>query len=154
MYKDVTCPHCGKTFETYCNPVPTVDMLIYQQGKGVVLIKRKNPPYGWALPGGFVDCGETVEQAVVREMKEETDFDVTIQGMLGVYSDPKRDPRMHTMSVVFIGSTEDPDALCAGDDAGEARFFQRGKLPESIAFDHATILQDFWRWLDARGGVV
>lgn len=146
MMKETQCPHCGKRFEQYCNPVPTVDVVVYTPQRGIVLVERRNPPLGWALPGGFVDCGETVEQAAVRELAEETGLAVQLTGMLGVYSDPARDPRMHTLSVTFVGTTTDPDALQAGDDAGDARFFPLDALPE-LAFDHAKIVSDFAQWL-------
>jgi 8-oxo-dGTP diphosphatase len=124
------------------NPYPTVDVVIFDPSRGVVLIERKNPPHGWALPGGFVDYGETVETAAVREAKEETGLDVVLTGLLGVYSDPDRDPRMHTMSVVFTGHAARPEAAKAGDDAGNLRFFALDDLPD-LAFDHAKILDDF-----------
>ncbi len=139
------CPHCGKEVGVYRNPTPTVDVVIRMEsesGPGVVLIKRANPPYGWALPGGFVDYGESCERAAVREMKEETGLDVTLTGLLGVYSDPDRDPRQHTMSVVYTGDPADPDALLAGDDAAEVRVFPLGQWPQ-LAFDHAKILDDY-----------
>lgn len=141
------CPHCGKEVGVYRNPTPTVDVVILMPtpaGEGIVLIERSNPPYGWALPGGFVDYGETCEQAAVREMKEETGLDVALTGLLGVYSDPDRDPRQHTMSVVYTGTPENPDALQAGDDAAKARVFPLGEWPE-LVFDHAKILADFLR---------
>ncbi|MBG0790427.1 MAG: NUDIX hydrolase [Desulfovibrionaceae bacterium] len=139
------CPHCGKEVGVYRNPTPTVDVVIvmpHGDGEGVVLVRRANPPLGWALPGGFVDYGETCERAAVREMKEETGLDVTLTGLLGVYSDPDRDPRQHTMSVVYTGVPKDPNALKAGDDAAEVRVFPMGRWPEPV-FDHAVILSDF-----------
>lgn len=145
MVHERPCPHCGETIELYRNPTPTVDVVILMptpQGEGVVLIERANPPHGWALPGGFVDYGETCEQAAVREMKEETGLDVTLTGLLGVYSDPKRDPRQHTMSVVYTGVPKNPDALKAGDDAAKAQVFPLGEWPK-LVFDHAAILDDF-----------
>jgi len=145
MVHERPCPHCGERIELYRNPTPTVDVVILMriaEGEGVVLIERANPPYGWALPGGFVDYGETCEQAAVREMKEETGLDVMLTGLLGVYSDPKRDPRQHTMSVVYTGIPDNPEALKAGDDAARARVFPLGEWPE-LAFDHAAILDDF-----------
>lgn len=145
MVKVRPCPHCGGEIEIYRNPTPTVDVVILvdtPDGEGVVLIERSNPPLGWALPGGFVDYGETCEQAAVREMKEETGLDVTLTGLLGVYSDPARDPRQHTMSVVYTGLPVDPSALAAGDDAARAEIFPLGKWPD-LAFDHAEILADF-----------
>lgn len=127
---------------THRNPTPTVDVVI-ELGGGVVLVERKNPPHGWALPGGFVDEGETVEAAAVREAKEETGLDVTLTGLLHVYSDPARDPRMHTLSVVFLGTAEgEPEG---GDDAAEARVFSLDGLP-ALAFDHARILSDYQRF--------
>ncbi len=146
MGKVRACPHCGGEIEVYRNPAPTVDVVIVtalpEGGEGVVLIERSNPPLGWALPGGFIDYGETCEQAAVREMKEETGLDVRLTGLLGVYSDPDRDPRRHTMSVVYTGEPEDPARLKAGDDAAGAKVFPLGEWPE-LAFDHARILADF-----------
>lgn len=141
------CPHCGGDIVMYRNPTPTVDVVILVPGgvdgeDGVVLIERLNPPHGWALPGGFVDVGETCEQAAVREAKEETGLDVILTGLLGVYSDPQRDPRQHTMSVVYEGFARNPEALCAGDDAGKAAIYPLGKWPDT-AFDHAEILNDY-----------
>lgn len=141
------CPHCGEDIIKYKNPTPTVDVVIYvpggtPDGDGVVLIERLNPPYGWALPGGFIDEGETCEHAAVREMKEETGLDVVLTGLLGVYSDPKRDPRQHTMSAVYTGVARDISLLEAGDDAGQAKIFPLGKWPE-LVFDHGDILNDF-----------
>lgn len=147
MQASKPCPHCGKDIVSYCNPTPTVDVVILVPGgadgeDGVVLIERLNPPHGWALPGGFIDEGETCEQAAVREMREETGLDVILTGLLGVYSDPARDPRQHTMSVVYTGMVRDISALQAGDDAGKARIFPLSRCPET-AFDHGLILADF-----------
>ena len=136
-----TCPHCGQEFEEWRNPIPTVDVIIEFE-KGVLLIKRKNPPYGWAIPGGFVDVGETVEDAAIREAREETSLDITLKRQFHTYSDPKRDPRHHTISTVFIAkATGTPKAA---DDATEIDIFTSENLPESIAFDHKHILQDFF----------
>ena len=143
MQKHTPCPHCGGLITAYCNPTPTVDVVIYAPARGVVLIERANPPHGYALPGGFIDEGETAEAAAVREMREETSLDVTLDGLLGVYSHPKRDPRMHTMSVVFVGHAANPDALRAGDDARKASFYALDAVPSPLAFDHAQILEDF-----------
>ena len=138
-----TCPHCGGSLKTYRNPLPTVDVVIHVPGKGVVLIKRRNEPLGWALPGGFVDYGETVERAAVREALEETGLVVQLTGLLGVYSDPARDPRRHTLSVVYMAQPEDISALQAGDDAGEAAVFPLDALPRPVVFDHDRILEDY-----------
>jgi ADP-ribose pyrophosphatase YjhB (NUDIX family) len=124
------------------NPVPTVDIIIEVEG-GIVLIERKNPPHGWAIPGGFVDYGETVEAAAVREAKEETGLDVTLTHLLGVYSDPSRDPRLHTISTVFVGAADGQPV--ADDDAADAGVFTAETLPEEIAFDHRDILSDYFR---------
>ena len=127
-------------------PLLTVDGVVVERG-AVLLIRRRNPPFAgqYALPGGFVDVGETVEAAVVREVREETGLDTAIECLLGVYSDPKRDPRGHTVSVTYLlrrlGGT-----LAGADDADDARFFPLDALPE-LAFDHAHILADARRVL-------
>lgn len=141
MKAELKCPHCGEIVETYRNPIPTVDIVIESEG-GIVLIQRKNPPYGWALPGGFVDYGESLEAAAVREAKEETSLDVELVSQLGAYSDPARDPRYHTISVVFIARAEGIPA--ASDDAAQVAVFDRASLPEILAFDHGKILQDYF----------
>ena len=124
----------------YRNPIPTVDILILKDEK-IVLIKRKNPPLGWAIPGGFVDEGEPVEHAAIREAKEETGLDVHLTSLFYVYSDPSRDPRQHTMSTVF---TAVADGCPKGDDDAEmAQYFPLDNLPSPIAFDHATIIADY-----------
>ncbi|MDL2306529.1 NUDIX hydrolase [Desulfovibrio sp. OttesenSCG-928-C06] len=136
------CPDCGHETDDARNPYPTVDILIYNGKRGVVLVKRKFPPLGWALPGGFVDYGESVERAAVREAMEETSLEVRLKGLVGVYSDPKRDPRKHTISTVFWADCADCDAIKGGDDAAEAMFFRLDELPP-LAFDHAAIISDF-----------
>ena len=128
----------------YRNPIPTVDIIIHQDGK-IVLIKRRNPPVGWALPGGFVDEGETVEAAAVREAKEETNLDVALLELLYVYSDPSRDPRKHTLSVVFTAERLEGETI-AMDDAEEAEWFSLEQLPDAIVFDHREIIEDFRRF--------
>ena len=129
----------------YRNPVPTVDIIIETESKGkrgVVLIRRKNPPHGWAIPGGFVDYGETLEDAALREAKEETSLDVELIRQFRTYSDPARDPRQHTISTVFIASaTGEPQGM---DDAAEARIFRFDEIPGDMAFDHRIILDDFF----------
>jgi len=127
----------------YRNPTPTVDILIEYQG-GIVLIERKRPPSGWAIPGGFVDEGETVEQAAIREAREETGLEVDLLELLYVYSDPRRDPRQHTMSTVFLATGS--GRLIAGDDAGDAMILASGVTLPPLVFDHSTILRDYFRW--------
>ena len=141
MKDKLLCPHCGKIVKAYRNPFPTVDIII-ELDEGIVLIKRKNPPYGWALPGGFVDYGESLETSAVREAKEETSLDVSLVAQLGAYSDPNRDPRMHTITVVFIAKAQGEPK--AADDASEVGVFQRDTLPENLAFDHDRILRDYF----------
>jgi 8-oxo-dGTP diphosphatase len=122
------------------NPAPTVDVVIALPGDRVVLVARRFPPLGWALPGGFVDEGETVEAAAVREAREETGLEVTLTDLLGVYSDPRRDARRHTMSTVYLGRAAGEPI--GGDDAAEARAFAWSGLPAPLCFDHAEILAD------------
>ncbi len=125
----------------YKNPALTVDGVLIEDGK-ILLIKRRNPPFQgrYALPGGFVEYGEMTEVAVVREVQEETGLKTEIVGLLGVYSDPERDPRGHTVSVVYF-LKKTGGGLKGGDDASEARFFPLNELPE-LAFDHRTIVED------------
>jgi ADP-ribose pyrophosphatase YjhB (NUDIX family) len=125
------------------HPVPTVDIII-ELTDGIVLIERKNPPAGWALPGGFVDAGETLEEAAAREAKEETSLDIKLLRQFHAYSDPKRDPRFHTITVVFIA--EAVGAPVAKDDAKSIGVFKEENLPAPIAFDHAKILADYFKW--------
>lgn len=132
--------------DTHRNPALTVDMII-ETPQGIVLIERKNPPYGLALPGGFVDYGETAEAAAKREALEETGLDIKLKGILGVYSDPSRDRRRHTASVVFI--TTATGAPQAGDDAKTVKIYSIDSLFMDIpdmAFDHATILRHYLEW--------
>ncbi len=123
-------------------PFLTVDGIITKD-KGVVLVKRSNPPLGWALPGGFVDYGESVEQAVVREIKEETNLQYLKPRQYKTYSNPNRDPRFHTVSVVFFGKSK--GELKADSDAAEAKIFSFQKLPKKMAFDHRSIIKDFFK---------
>ena len=111
-----------------------------------ILIRRKHPPVGWALPGGFVEVGETVEQAAEREAYEETGLRVRLDGLLGVYSDPDRDPRGHVVSVVFVGTGSGRPA--AADDAAAVGIFSIDRLPQPMAFDHARIVKDYGRDLE------
>ena len=126
-------------------PLLTVDVVIElpNDANRVILIERRNAPYGWALPGGFVDVGETVETAAVREAQEETGLDVVLKALLGVYSSPDRDPRGHSVSVTFVGEARGVPRC--GDDARDARAFDPEHLP-ALAFDHAEILRDFLCW--------
>ncbi len=123
-------------------PLLAVDVLVHLPGQGIVLIERRNPPLGWALPGGFVDLGESCETAARREMREETGLDVELTALFGVYSDPARDPRGHTVSAVYTAQALNPDQLQAGDDAAGVAVFPLGGLPP-LAFDHARIVQDY-----------
>jgi ADP-ribose pyrophosphatase YjhB (NUDIX family) len=128
----------------YKNPVPTVDIIIETDSAAIVLIQRKNEPHGWALPGGFVDYGESLESAAVREAKEETSLDVSLCSQLHTYSDPERDPRQHTISTVFVAVANGQPV--AGDDAAHAAVFKENDLPENIVFDHRQIIEDYYSW--------
>ncbi len=127
-------------------PFLAVDAIIqvFEEDKfrGIVLIQRKNPPYGWALPGGFVDYGESLEEAVVREIKEETGLDLLDIRQFHAYSSPQRDPRRHVVSVVFIGNAF--GLPVASDDAKDAKVYKLEELPwGELAFDHREILRDY-----------
>lgn len=135
------CPHCGEKLQIYKNPLPTVDIIIEVEG-GIVLIERQNPPFGWALPGGFVDYGESLEDAAQREALEETGLKVKLLGQLHTYSDPQRDQRFHSISTVFIATAKGSPQ--AGDDARRAKIFRREDLPP-LAFDHGKILDDYFQ---------
>ena len=128
------------------NPYPTVDIIIEiekEDGRqGIVLIKRKNPPLGWAIPGGFVDYGESLEQAAVREAKEETSLDIQLKNQMFTYSDPKRDPRKHTISTVFIAKASGKPI--AKDDAQDIGVFLKEEINFPLTFDHKKILSDYF----------
>ncbi len=141
--KNIRCPKCKEEIEVYQNPIPTVDIIIEIESRGIVLIKRKNPPYGWAIPGGFVDYGESLEEAAVREAKEETNLDVKLVRQFHTYSDPKRDPRHHSISTVYIAKAEGIPQ--AEDDALEIGIFIESNLPDQVAFDHRSILRDYFK---------
>ena len=135
-------PETGKPFR---NPFPTVDIIIELEDRKIVLIYRKNPPHGWAIPGGFVDYGETLEQAAIREAKEETSLDVELVGLLGCYSDPNRDPRFHTVTTVFVAKAKGEPR--GQDDAKVAKAFKINEIPwNELVFDHAKILKDYLKW--------
>ena len=128
----------------YKNPKLTADGAVLKQDK-ILLVKRKNNPYKdkWALPGGYVEYGEIVENAVVREVLEETGLKTAVKEIIGVYSDPKRDPRGHTVTIVYLLELIKGE-LKSGDDAADARFFSLDALPD-LAFDHDLIINDVIR---------
>lgn len=144
------CPQCGTLVVKYSNPLPTADVVIYDETRGIVLVRRGKEPLGMALPGGFIEEGESAEHAAVREMKEETSLDVELLGVLGVYSDPPRDMRCHTLTTVFVGRAAHPEQLCAGDDAADAAFYPLDDLPGPLCFDHAKVVEHFRDWLAGR----
>ncbi len=143
------CPNCGAKLEIYHNPTPTVDIIIAVAGGGIVLIMRRNDPVGWAIPGGFVDYGESLEAAAVREAREETSLDVILEGQLRTYSRPDRDPRQHTISTVFMARAAGTPT--AADDAAQIGVFTEDTLPEPLMFDHREILSDYFRVTRGRG---
>ena len=147
--REERCCRCGERFSRceevvrlYRNPLLTVDIIIEVAGEGIILIERKNPPFGWAIPGGFVDYGETLEAAAKREAREETRMDLVDLKQFHAYSDPKRDPRGHTVSVVFTATGRGVPQ--AADDAKNLQIFPLGSMPENVAFDHALILSDYF----------
>ena len=133
----------------YRNPAPTVDLIIEIEDPhgrpGIVLIKRKNPPFGWALPGGFIEYGESCEDAAVREAYEETSLRVRLVEQLHTYSAPDRDPRKHTITTVYIARAKGVPR--GQDDAREAAVFTRRGLPKPLTFDHELILSDYFKRL-------
>ena len=137
------CPKCGEKIDQFRNPAPTADAIIEIEDR-IVLVERKYPPYGWAIPGGFVDYGETVEAAAIREAKEETSLNVELVHLLGVYSEPSRDPRKHTITTVFVASAEGQPV--AADDAKSVGMFTQENLPYPMAFDHKKVLEDYFQW--------
>ena len=141
MWLEEKCPNCGYVLRRYRNPTPTVDLIIETPGQGLVLIQRAKPPFGWALPGGFVDYGESLEDAARREAREETGLEVSLLGQFHTYSDPKRDPRQHNISTVFVAWADGTPK--AGDDARSLKIFPPDDLPRDLAFDHGQILKDY-----------
>jgi ADP-ribose pyrophosphatase YjhB (NUDIX family) len=130
----------------YRTPRLAVDIIIEMASGGIVLIRRKNPPYGWAIPGGFVEYGESLEEAAIREAKEETGLDITLIRQMHTYSDPARDPRGHTVAAVYVARASGvPEGA---DDAEAAEVFTENTLPPDIVFDHRKILADYRRHTD------
>ncbi len=136
------------TKQRFRNPLPTPDSIIADPEGRIVLILRKSEPRGWALPGGFVDYGEELDVACRREAKEETGLDVELVLQFFTYSDPRRDPRKHTISTVYACRVPSGSNPIAGDDAAEARWFTESEVPwNDLCFDHAGILRDYFRWV-------
>ena len=140
----------------YKNPTPTVDVILERESK-ILMVRRKKDPYKdhLALPGGFVNEGETVEDAMKREAMEETSLEIHPIDVLGVYSDPRRDPRKHIVTVVFVGIIVSGD-LRANDDAASIEWIQLDSIDQlqqqkMLAFDHAQILQDYRQWKSTGG---
>lgn len=126
------------------HPLVTVDIIIELGAGRIVLIERRNPPPGWAIPGGFIDYGESAPAAARREAAEETGLAVELRELFHVYSEPGRDTRGHTLSVVYIASAQGTPR--AADDAAAAGVFNEGRLPAPLAFDHERILADFFTY--------
>ena len=137
------CPYCGNEIEQHRHPYPTVDIII-EMGRGkIILIKRKNPPFGWALPGGFVDYGESLEEAAIREALEETSLHITLTAQLHTYSDPARDQRKHTITTVYLAKAQGKPK--AADDAEDIGIFTKDTLPRPLAFDHEKIVSKYFK---------
>jgi ADP-ribose pyrophosphatase YjhB (NUDIX family) len=137
------CQNCGEVVHVYKTPFVTVDIIIEMENNKIVLINRANPPKGWALPGGYVDYGESLESAAIREAKEETSLDIRLIRQFHTYSDPKRDPRQHNISTVFIAKG---DGVAEADsDAKDIGLFGEEDLPDRIVFDHPKILDDYFK---------
>lgn len=132
---------------TYRNPTPTVDIiieLIDRSQQPIILIERRNEPFGWAIPGGFVDYGESLETAAIREAKEEVSLDIELVEQFQVYSDPQRDSRQHTIAIVFIATaTGNPKP---DDDAKNLGIFNQDEIPTRLCFDHDRIMKEYWQY--------
>jgi 8-oxo-dGTP diphosphatase len=146
MWTEEKCPKCGYVLRRHRNPVPTVDLIIEIPDQGLILIQRVNPPLGWALPGGYVDYGESLEDAARREAREETSLEVELLGQFHTYSDPRRDPRQHNISTVFVAQAYGTPR--AADDARSLAIFRPADLPRALAFDHGQILADYLKVRD------
>lgn len=138
----ILCPHCNTVVKEFRNPFPTADIII-EHDEGIVLILRRNEPRQWAIPGGFCDYGESLEEAAVREAREETGLDVELIEQFHTYSDPLRDPRQHNITTVYIAHIVG-GTLKAQDDAQETGVFSESNLPPQLAFDHNEILKDYF----------
>lgn len=136
------CLNCGSLIKEFRNPFPTVDIIIEQE-RGIVLILRRNEPRQWAIPGGFCDYGESLERAAIREAREETGLQVELIEQFHTYSDPRRDPRQHNITTVYIARSTG-GTLQAQDDAQEIGIFSEADLPPQLAFDHDEILKDYF----------
>ncbi len=140
----VKCPKHRTRVKQFRNPFPTADIIIEQE-KGIVLILRRNEPRQWAIPGGYCDYGESLEQAAVREAREETGLEVKLIEQFHTYSDPRRDPRQHNITTVYIARPIG-GSLKAQDDAQDIEVFTEADLPAGLAFDHNQILKDYFRY--------
>lgn len=144
-----TCPNCGCQWDEYWQPGVTADVIAEAPGgAGIYLIERRKFPPGWAIPGGFIEKDESLEETAVREFREETGMSVSLLAQLGTYSRPGRDPRKQTVSTVFVGIASGTPR--AGDDAAKVKSYPPDRLPSDIAFDHRTIIGDYMRWKAAR----
>lgn len=139
---ELKCGACGSAVPVPARPSLTVDIIVeMEDGRGIVLVERRNFPHGWAIPGGFVDYGESAEDAARREAEEETSLAVDLIEQFHTYSRPDRDPRGHTVSIVFLARAGGVPR--ARDDARDARVFPSSSLPRPLAFDHARIIEDY-----------